>query len=190
MIVEVNDTWLSSVAATLKMRLTRAQGEAIRLIVAECEAQGVTDRRQVAYVLATVYHECRFRAIKEIRAKPGTPVWKMQEAYWHTGYYGRGFCQLTWEKNYRKFSPVVGFDLVKDPDLVLHPEIAAKILVYGMKNGTFVALKLNSSVNLSRFFNETKTDWVGARRIVNGTFRAEMVANAARKIFSLLQNEA
>jgi hypothetical protein len=183
---KVNDLWLSKLAATLEMKLTRAQGQAVRLIVQECETQGVTDLRQIAYVLGTVYHECRFKSIQEIRAKPGTDVWKMQERYWHTGYYGRGFSQLTWIKNYKKFEAVVHMDLVKNPDLALLPEVGAKILVYGMKNGTFVANGMTSSIRLDTYFNESREDWFNARKIVNGTFRAEMVAEAAKKILPLL----
>lgn len=191
---KVNDIWMAQLAHTLEMKLTKDQGDNVRILVAECENQGVTDLRQIAYVLATAYHECRFKSIKEIRANPRgdamqRKVYKMQEAYWYTGFYGRGFCQLTWRKNYQKFSPVVGMDLVKNPDLVLRPEIGAKILVYGMKHGTFVAAGLESMTNLDRYFNAEKTDWFNARRIVNGIFRAEMVAEAAKKILPLLTIE-
>lgn len=185
----IDENWLARLAKTLKMTLTKAQCEAVRLLVMECEAQGVTDLRQIAYVLGTVYHECRFKSIKEIRAKPGSDVWKMQEAYWHTGYYGRGFSQLTWLKNYKKFEAVVNMDLVKNPDLALIPKVGAMILVYGMKHGTFVSNGMASSIRLDRYFNETTTNWYDARRIVNGTFRAEMVAEAAQKILPLLNTE-
>ena len=81
-------------------------------------------------------------------------------------------------------------DLVKAPDLVLKPEIGAKILVYGMKHGTFVAAGLTSMTNLDKYFNAEKTDWFNARRIVNGVFMAEMVADAAKKILPLLTEQA
>lgn len=187
---QIDDNWLAKLADTLEMKLTKAQGDAVRLIVSECERQMVTDLRQIAYVLGTVYHECRFKSIKEIRAERGTDVYKMQQRYWPSGFYGRGFSQLTWRKNYQKFSPVVGFDLVKNPDLVLKPEIGSKILVFGMKHGTFVANGLESMINLDRYFNAIKTDWFNARRIVNGIFRAEMVAEAAKKILPLLIEDA
>lgn len=184
---EINDIWLASLAATLKMKLTAAQGKAVKLIVQECDLQGITDFRQIAYVLGTVYHECRFKSIKEIRAKPGTEVWRMQERYWHTGYYGRGFSQLTWLKNYKKFETVTHMDLVKNPDIALLPEVGAKILVYGMKHGTFVANGMTSSIRLDTYFNDKREDWFNARKIVNGTFRAETVADAAKKILKLIE---
>lgn len=188
---QIDDNWLAKLAATLEMKLTKAQGDAVRLIVLECERQMVTDPRQIAYILGTVHHECRYKSIKEIRANPNgdamqRKVYKMQNAYWNTGYYGRGFSQLTWAKNYRKFSPVIGVDLVKNPDLALKPEIGAKILVFGMSHGTFVSNGLESNTRLSTYFNNDRTDWFNARRIVNGVFRAEMVAEAAKKILPLL----
>lgn len=185
----VDENWLAQLARTMEMKLTRKQGDNVRLLVAECEKQGVTDLRQIAYVLATCYHECRYKSIKEIRAQPGTEVYKMQSRYWGAGFYGRGFSQLTWRKNYQKFSPIVGMDLVKNPDLVLKPKVGVMILVYGMKHGTFVADGLNSMTDLARYFNAEKTDWFNARRIVNGVFRAEMVAEAAKKILPLLSIE-
>lgn len=180
---QVDEIWLAGLARTLETKLTKEQGDNVRLIVAECEKQGVTDLRKIAYVLATCHHECRFKSIKEIRAQPGTEVYKMQDRYWGTGFYGRGFSQLTWRKNYLKFSPVVGMDLVKNPDLVLKPEIGAKILVHGMRRGLF------TGKDLDNYFNPTRTDWFNARRIVNGVFRAEMVADAAKKILPLLSIE-
>ena len=183
----VNEQWLASLAAALKTRLTREQGNNIRIIAAECERQSVTDKRQLAYIIATVYHECRFKSIKEIKARPGTVIWdKYQVNYWHTGFYGRGFCQLTWEKNYRKFSAVIGEDLVANPDKVLEPEIGAQVLVFGMLNGSFTALNLYSKNRLASYFSDKKTDWMGARQIVNGTFQAEKVKAVAIKILPLL----
>lgn len=44
-------------------------------------------------------------------------------------YRGRGFIQLTGKDNYRQFGEMIGMDLVKNPDLAMHPAIAAKIAV-------------------------------------------------------------
>lgn len=177
-----NDIWLASLARTLNMTLTRAQGDAVRLLAAESDAYSIKDPRQVAYILATCYHECRFKSIREIRAPRGSAVWKMQNRYWASGYYGRGFSQLTWEKNYKKFSPIVGIDLVDNPDFALRPNVGAKILVVGMKLGLF------SGVGLDRYFPPGGGSfWLAARRIVNGTFQADRVAAAAKKILPLLE---
>lgn len=177
---KINDVWLAALCKTLNTTMTRIQGDAVRFITSECDQYGITDNRMVAYILATCYHESRFKSIPEIRAEVGTEIWKMQEKYWHTGYYGRGYSQITWRKNYHKFSQVVGRDLVKNPDDVLIPEVGAKILVYGMYFAAF------SGVGLKKYFTDKKTDWLGARRIVNGNFQADRVAVAAQKILPLL----
>lgn len=177
----VNEKFLGDLARTLKTKLDVKQKIAVFLLAKEADENGVVDRNQFAYILGTCWHECRFRSIPEIRAKPGTQVWRWQNAYWPSGYYGRGFSQLTWKGNYRKFSKIVGVDLVNFPDKVLEPEIGAKILVVGMVRGLF------SGVGLSRYFPEGKTpDWTNARRIVNGTFQADKVAAGAVKILSVI----
>ena len=71
------------------------------------------------------------------------------KSYWNkdedTGkaYYGRGFVQLTHKVNYSKFSRLLGRDLVNNPDIALDPEIAALILVIGMRDGIFTGKKLS-----------------------------------------------
>jgi hypothetical protein len=42
-------------------------------------------------------------------------------------YRGRGYIQLTGKNAYRDYSKVAGIDLVKNPDALLQPDIAAKV---------------------------------------------------------------
>ena len=172
----------------LRESLTPTQMRSVALLLTEADNHGVTDVNQMAYILATCWHECRFKSMREIRSKKtGSQVWKFQNKYWPSGYYGRGFSQLTWLKNYRKFSQIVGVDLVSNPDAALIPEIGAKILVFGMVNGTFVAHGLKSNTRLAKFFpGGGDPDWMGARTIVNGTFQADKVASVAVKILSVI----
>lgn len=81
-------------------------------------------------------------------------------------------------------------DLVSEPDLALDPKIAAKILVYGMVNGSFVGDSLVSEFNLSTYFPESKLfcDWFNARKIINGTFQAEKVAISAKIIAKIIDD--
>ena len=178
----ITDYLLADLARTLKMSLTRKQGDAIRLLVSECETNHITDVRQIAYLLATVWHESRFQPIREIRAKRGTKLYLIQNRYWFTGYMGRGFVQITWKKNYAKFSKLVGVDLVKFPDKALETEIAAKIAVIGMKFGMF------TGVSLSTYFPEGQPgQYYNARKIINGTDQAAKIALAAQKIEGVLK---
>lgn len=139
--------------------------------------------REIAYGFATIAHETAwtFRPIKEYRAKPGTPARRKQDRYWMTGYYGRGYCQLTWLKNYQKAAKALGVDVVNHPDLVLEPSLAFKILTRGMHEGWFTTKKL------STYINNTDTDYFNARRVINGTDKARLIATYAEHFEEMLE---
>lgn len=40
-------------------------------------------------------------------------------------YHGRGLIQLTWERNYERYGRLLGYDYLREPDLVAHPDHAA-----------------------------------------------------------------
>jgi len=94
--------------------------------------------------------------------------------YWRDGYFGRGFVQLTHEYNYVKAGQKLALDLAGDPGLALDAQIAAEILVRGMLEGWFTGKKLIDYITLKR------SDYVGARRVVNGTDKAHAIAELAR----------
>jgi putative chitinase len=96
-------------------------------------------------------------------------------------YYGRGHVQLTWERNYRTAGRAVGVDLVKEPEKALDPAISAHIMYEGMMQGWFTGKKL------SDYIGATKCDFVGARRIVNGTDKAKMIAGYAKAFLDALE---
>jgi predicted chitinase len=95
-------------------------------------------------------------------------------------YFGRGFVQLTWGGNYATMSKHVGEDLYRNPDLAMRPDIAYKIMSYGMRNGSF------TGVGLSKYINSEKCDYVNARRIINGTDNADKIAGYAVKFETIL----
>lgn len=132
---------------------------------------GYTNIKQLAYILATAYHESFLRPIQEIRAAPGTSVYELQNQYWNTGYYGRGFVQLTFEENYSKMSSLLNIDLVNNPELALDPDISTKILVEGMIRGVFTGKRLD------QYINTIQSDYFNARRVVNGLDKAQLISN-------------
>lgn len=157
--------------------LDEVQKDSIREIVAAFDQYGDGDKRKLAYILATCRHESNFRPIKERRARASqTHVYNLQNRYWHTGYYGRGFVQLTWQRNYEKMSKFLGVDLVSNPDLALKPTFAAKILVYGMMNGSFTRRKL------ADYIAANSADFYQARKTVNGLDKAALIQNYTLKI--------
>lgn len=154
---------------------TALQVTSIELLITEFFKQGLELKAQLAYLLATAYHECHNPSYPQRRLTPmrefGGERYLKSKTYYP--YYGRGFVQLTWRSNYEKASKRLGIDLVKDPDLALDPVYAANIMVYGMKHGTFTGKKL------SDYIHPEKTDFLQARRIINGMVKSKLIASYA-----------
>ncbi|MFN8612570.1 MAG: glycoside hydrolase family 19 protein [Vulcanimicrobiota bacterium] len=154
------------------------------IILGECQKQGVTDKAQIAYILATTVHESGAGKYMEEfasgEAYEGRGDLGNNQAGDGKRYKGRGYVQITGRNNYTNWSKKLGLDLVGNPDLAKKPEIAARILVEGMKEGSFTGKKL------SDFIGGGKQDFEGARRIVNGTDKAGTFANTARKLMAAM----
>jgi putative chitinase len=154
------------------------------------------DDRWTAYALATAYHETAFtmRPIKEIGGVPyftrmydirgERPALARSMGNTTPGdgakYAGRGFVQLTWKNNYKRLSSLLRLDLVGAPDLAMQPKVAAAIMVEGITKGLFTGKKL------SDYFAGGRSDWVNARRIINGTDKATEIAVIAKKFYAAI----
>lgn len=154
------------------------------LILGECQKQGVTDKQQIAYILATTVHESGAGKYMEEIASGSAYEGRKDLGNNQSGdgvrYKGRGFVQITGRNNYTNWSKKLGIDLVGNPEEAEKPEIAARILVQGMKEGSFTGKKL------ADYIGGGKQDFEGARRIVNGTDKAGTFAATARKILAVL----
>lgn len=157
------------------------------ILIAACTTEGLL-RRQCAYLLATAWHESgQFQYMREIWGP--TAAQRRYEGRKDLGnvqkgdgrkFLGRGFCQITGRKNYTDWSRRLGLDLLKEPQLAEKPDVAAQIIVLGMKLGTFTGRKLADYITAS------KCDFVNARRIINGTDRADLIAHYAEQFDDLL----
>lgn len=96
-------------------------------------------------------------------------------------YRGRGLVQITWKLNYENFSPIVGVNLVERPDEALPWRNAVLIMVEGMIRGIFTGKKL------SDYISGNNADYVGARRIINGTDKNRIIAEYSNRFESLLK---
>lgn len=157
--------------------LINLQVETIDAIINECDSQGVTDKRQVAYIFATAYWECHNPKKPELRMTPmrefgGEKYLKSKEYY---PYVGMGLSQLTWLYNYKKESKRLGIDLINQPELILEPKTAANSHVYCITNGSYTGKKL------SLYINEKKCDYVNSRRVVNGLNKSKEIASIAQR---------
>jgi predicted chitinase len=170
--------------------LSQQQVDGFKIIFEAWRKVGSGNERDLAYILATAYHETartmqpvrETRAITDAKAKERlTKAWKsgklprVKSDYWSGGWFGRGFVQLTHRENYVKAGKKLGIDLVSDPSKAMIPEVSALILVRGMQEGWFTGMKLADA-----------SDFREARRVVNGTDRASQIAMYADAFLSAL----
>lgn len=162
-----------------------------RLLSSMMTDNSITDIRWVAYMLATVKRECgrTWQPIKEWglgrRHSYGKEIEVIDpktNKIKKNVYYGRGYVQLTWDYNYKKMSKElgVGDDLYTNPDKALDHNIAYKIMSLGMRKGFF------SNASLPQYISGKKTDYIGARWIINGQDHAIDIAKDAVKFQSLI----
>jgi hypothetical protein len=178
-----------------KLNQTQVSGLDNLLSAIELDAE-VTDLRWAAYMLATVKHECAdtYQPITERGAKSyfdkyetGTPLGKqLGNTVKGDGYLyrGRGYVQITGRANYQSLGTKLGLsgdeDLVLHPDNALQPQIAYRILSYGMRNGSFTGKKLADYVNAKG------ADYKQARRIINGLDKADLIQGYATNFEAVL----
>lgn len=150
----------------------------------------------VAYMLATAYHETAFtmKAITEyggvsyfdkydtgiLAATLGNTPEKDGDGY---KYRGRGHVMITGYDNYKKFTDILGINLVDNPDLALDSIVSAKILTIGSLQGTFTTKKLSRYIKYGLEYNE----WVNARRVINGTDDNKPIADYAIKFLQCIK---
>lgn len=187
-------------------RLAKPQVEGMEAVL---DATTDLGRRWVAYMLATAYHETgkKMQPVEENLNYSASGLLKTFPKYftpmqansyarnperianrayanrmgngdeasgdgWR--FRGRGLVQITGRDNYRRY----GID--KSPDRALDLGMSVHILVDGMVHGKF------TSRPLSEFFRDGRSDWVQARRIINGQDKALEIANYGQRFYAAL----
>lgn len=150
-------------------KLSQLQVDGIEHILNEWDKRGLNDLRWLSYILATCYHETAktMQPVEEYGKGKGRAYGRPVNGH---VYYGRGFAQVTWFVNYKRFADILKVDLVNHPELALDCTIATEILFEGMVKGLFTGKKL------SDYFNESKGDFINARRIINSLDCAEIIS--------------
>lgn len=128
------------------------------LVVDALHARGIGSRAVQVAAAATIAVETGdFLPKRERRANAirQPELYRLQERYYPTGYYGRGYVQLTWEGNYRTYGQMIGEDLLSQPDRALEPGVAARLLA-----AYFADRKIGPAAEAG--------DWPKVRKLVNG----------------------
>lgn len=171
-------------------RLSKSQVDGLERLLGHWATDGTGDDRHLAYMLATGFHETggRMHPVRETFATSDAQAIRRLDAamaagrlrqvskpYWREGWFGRGDVQVTHERNYRIIGRALGIDLLENPGLMLDPDISARAMIVGMREGLF-----SQGQMFARYFNATTDDPVGARRIVNGADKASLIAGYYR----------
>ncbi|MVA55949.1 hypothetical protein [Agrobacterium vitis] len=168
-------------------KLSDPQVKGMDAILDEWVAQGLTDIRWLAYMLATAFHETG-EAMQPITEYGGRKYFDkydtgaLAKALGNTPdadgdgfiFRGRGLVQITGRANYRTFG------IEDNPDRALDDRVAVKIMFTGMTKGSFTGRKL------SDYFTPSGSDWVNARKIINRLDRAQDIAGYAKAFNSAL----
>jgi hypothetical protein len=171
-------------------KLSQSQVDGLDFLLGQFERDPeFADVRWIAYALATIKHECAdaWQPIVEYGAgayfakyEPGTAIGKrLGNVFLGDGarYRGRGYVQLTGRRNYGEMTNALSLsgddDLVNHPERATDPEIAYRILIYGMRHGSFTGKKLSDYIGKA-------CNYKHARRIINGNDKADLIAGYAR----------
>lgn len=178
-------------------RLTQGQVENMNIILdlweSEFEGGPQGDPRWLAYYLASVFHETSawmapvregtnsrrqatdkqaIAAAKQVYEKGYTKIRYFDVGKYGFVPYGRGPIQVTLDDNYAYVAAKVGEPVEDIPALLLSQQKGHEIAMHGTYAGWWTRGKHRPS----RYFNMTTEDPEGARRIVNGTDKAKLIA--------------
>lgn len=196
--------------------LTQQQVEGMEALLDAWSVYGDGDANKLAYVLATPFHETgakmapvienlnysaaglrstfsKYFTAAQASAYAHQPERIANRAYanrmgngseasgdgWK--FRGRSFPQLTGKTNYADWGKRLGLDLVGNPDLIMPIAIGARVLVQGMMLGTFTGKKLGD------YIGGSKVDFTNARRVINGTDKAALIAGYAQKFATAIR---
>ena len=163
--------------------LSTTQVNSLNYLVQRCEGYGLT-YPETAYVLATAYHETGYaetvngrkvinRNMLPIKERGSESYLSSKRYYPYIGY---GYVQLTWEDNFQRVGKLIGVDLLKNPEKALEKDIASEILIKGMVFGWFTGVGFHRKCPVYRY---NHLSYVRARKIVNGTDKANLIADYA-----------
>lgn len=138
----------------------------------------VADLRWMAYMLATVRHECFGWVPREEGNGAAQTYGREIEAECPPGsgrtsrnrYFGRGYVQVTHLEKYREVDDHFGLNcrLVHNPGLLIDdPQLSYNAMSWGMRAGIYRGDRQGRHT-LARYLHDDTTEYLNARAVVNG----------------------
>ncbi|MBL4761478.1 MAG: hypothetical protein JKY93_02120 [Gammaproteobacteria bacterium] len=166
----------------------------------------MTNIRWAAYYTATAYHETAFtfKPLAEHGKGSGRAYGtaeKVKDTYGYLGkkgteynntFYGRGYVQITHAESYKYISDKIGLrkdELYINPDKALETATAYKILTYWMQNN--IPKVKGAGRRIQEHITAHGTpNYVSARKVVNGSDKAALIASYATVTEALIRLSA
>jgi len=179
-------------AGLLGPDLSPSEVDGCNAILDACGADG-WPLAYAAYGLATAYHETAhtmqpikeiggpayFRRMYDIEGQRPDVARRLGNVHPGDGakFPGMGYVQSTGRGNAKRAGDEMDLPIEDQPELLMRPDVAAKVMVRGMREGWFTSKRLadylpkNGPAGHGQFFP--------ARRIINGLDRADLIAGYA-----------
>ena len=145
-----------------------------------------------AYMLATAWHETAHTMLPVREAFNLSESWRKRNLRYYP-YYGRGYVQITWLANYQRLDKeaaaqglIKAGELLANLDLAMRVDLAAFALRLGMIEGWFTGKKLSTYLPAKGV--ATRAQYINARRIINGTDKADLIEDYAQVFERALRN--
>lgn len=168
--------------------LNQKQVDGINAIIAGFALYGDGDTNKLAQILATAKWETggKMQPVYELGRREYFNKYDGRASLGNTEpgdgykYRGRGLVQITGRRNYAYWAHRLSVNLVDNPDLALQPDIAVRLLIEGSMLGSYTGKSLAQYIDgIDENDDEDLREFIQARRVINGTDKAETIGKSA-----------